>query len=378
MRWTAFVALTLAVLAAPAAAEPAWRPVADSRFGYYALDSEARDGSDSYTDEYRIRLRLGLEADPAPAWQARLRLAGRYGHEQDRTRFYLQGNAPTPSGLEQGDSTIDEAYLRYAPAHGRWWLRAGRFQSKFELQGVAAKSLDRNDSPNVDIAWTDGAHLAYELSPSWRGHLLLQYNGRRGPGSTVRPPLAFDRSGSRVALFAALEGTRPWGAVQQRMLALTVLPNALAPHGRADPQRQDYLAVTAKAAAEWPLGESGTRFGLSGELGYAPNTPDAAVNAGDSGAGGGVAGQISANLYDLFAAGHGLALVYGRAEAGWLISPDFRANDELLELRYQWRFHPDWSLETRLRSRREIDVPAAAGRAREDRDFYIRITARFF
>lgn len=377
--WTLIGGLaSSALLGTAIAADATWGPVADTRFGYYANERDARDGGHDYDDEYRIRLRLGLQANPTPEWQARFRLAGRYGSEQDGTRFYLRGNAPTATGLEQGDSTIDELYLRYAPEHGRWWLRAGRFQSKFELRGVAAKSLDRNDSPNVDVTWTDGAHLGYKLSSGWRAHLLLQHNTSSGPGSTARPPLAFDDSASRVTVFTGLEATAPWGPVTQRMIALTYMPDALAPHGVATPRRENYTTLTVKAAAEWPLQASGTRFGLSGEIGHAPETPDnTVVGAGESGSAGGTAGQVSLNLHDLVATGHGLALVYGRAEAGWLISPDFRPNDELLELRYQWRFTPRWSMEARIRSREEIDVPATAGQAREDRDLYIRLTGRY-
>ena len=63
------------------------------------------------------------------------------------------------------------------------------------------------------------------------------------------------------------------GPLVQRMVTLTWLPSALRPLGVADSAVEDNLAMTAKATAPWPLGETGTQFRLGGELGYAPDTP---------------------------------------------------------------------------------------------------------
>ncbi|NOY62155.1 MAG: hypothetical protein GXP10_03180, partial [Gammaproteobacteria bacterium] len=59
-------------------------------------------------------------------------------------------------------------------------VRVGRMQTKFELAGVAKKSLDRNDSPNTDITWTDGVYAKHKLSDSWTAHAILQYSPRSG------------------------------------------------------------------------------------------------------------------------------------------------------------------------------------------------------
>ena len=64
------------------------------------------------------------------------------------------------------------------------------------------------------------------------------------------------------------------------------------------------------------------------------------------------------------------------AGAGWLLSTDYRNNDRLTELRYQRRFNPSLSLEARVRLRQELEVPAGA-RRRQDRDLYVRLSARF-
>jgi hypothetical protein len=125
------------------------------------------------------------------------------------------------------------------------------------------------------------------------------------------------------------------------------------------------------------MGDGGTRFMLAGEAGYAPNTPtEAAMNTGTSGDTGGMAAQVSFNFIDIVPR-HSFALVYGHTEAGWLLSPDFRNNNSLVEGRYQWRIDGDRSIEARLRERKDLDSITGALRDRTDRDFYLRYTQKF-
>src|SRR3546814_2144023 len=51
--------------------------------------------------------------------------------------------------------------------------------------------------------------------------------------------------------------------------------------------------------------------------------------------------------------------VYGRIADGWLLSSDFRPNDELLELRWVWKAAKAWQLDARARRREEVDLRAA-------------------
>ncbi len=374
---SAIVLSVLLAMPAAALAESSLKYFGDARLAFYATQRETRNGVESSDDGFRLRARGGAETQLSEAWKWRARVAGRYTTDQDQTRFWLKAWAPTRTGLDEGDATIDEFYFDYAPEDSDWSLRLGRFQGKFALPGVASKSFDRNDSPNVDITWTDGAHLQYELGPTWRSHLVLQANASNGTGQTARAPLTFDDSGSRVTAFAALEATAPWGPLTQRLFAVTWMPDTLATDGLGDSTRDDYFALTAKLFAEWPIGAGGMRGGIGGEVGYAPNTPlESVVNAGGGASADGKAHQFSFNLFD-FAPGHNIAFVYGRAGGGWLISPDFRNNDRLQEVRYQWRFSKTWSMEARLRRRDEIAVPEGTPQVRVDDDFYLRFTGRF-
>ena len=105
------------------------------------------------------------------------------------------------------------------------------------------------------------------------------------------------------------------------------------------------------------------------ELGYAPNTPSrAAVGTGTSGATRGFAWQVQLSLLDIFP-GHSFALQHGRADAGWLISPDFRNNEVLSELRYEWQIDECQAFTVRFRHRDEKDTLAGAARKQRDDDF---------
>ena len=144
----------------------------------------------------------------------------------------------------------------------------------------------------------------------------------------------------------------------------------------SDPAGEDYLAVTAKAAAEWPLGDKGMRFRLGGEIGYAPDTPRRETMGSGNGEADGFSWQTSITLGDI-RPDHDVGIVYARVADGWLVSSDFRPNDSLLEARWVWRLDPSWQVDARVRRREEINLPPAAAGARRDHDFYLRATWRF-
>lgn len=127
-------------------------------------------------------------------------------------------------------------------------------QTGFELAGVAAGSLDRADSPNVDITWTDGAHLRYRTKAGWNWHMILQRNAAEGPTNVRLFPLSFEDSDSRVSYFAAAESLEPYGPIVQRAFAVSYLPSSLRTDGTAAGPVEDYLAIVGRLAAQWPAG----------------------------------------------------------------------------------------------------------------------------
>ena len=345
----------------------------DVRAGFYSLHRDDRDGKEDTTDELRLRVRPGVGAKFNEQWLAQVRFAGRYStDDRNALHFEIFNSLPADDGLRRGDSTLDELYVEYRPDTA-WQVRLGRFQSKAELDGVAKKSLDRNDSPNTDITWTDGVQVKHTSVSSWVTTAIAQYNDSEGATQVRHAPLDFRDDGSRVSYFVGLENTQKTGPIVQRAVDVTWLPDALHSDGVGVGPVDDYWGLVGRLAGQWPMNAS-TKFMLAGEVGYAPNTPQrSVVRTGTSGDADGLAAQITFNFIDIIPK-HSAGLVFGRAGDGWLLSPDFGPNANLVELRYKWAIDKKQTLEARARNREDIHQRVGSLYKREDVDFYVRYT----
>jgi hypothetical protein len=352
--------------------------VGDVRTGFYTIDRDKRDGTKYGKDEWRLRLRVGMQAAITESLSAQLRFAGRYTtHESSGDSEFDINTDITPGsdGLKMGQSTLDEIWLNYA--RERWSLRVGRMQTKLELTGVAKKSLDRNDSPNTDIAWTDGLYFKHKGADGWNTHAIVQYNPEDGATQVRRKPLGFEDNSSRISYFLAYEKMDKKATIVQRAVDITYLPSALQTDGTATGDIDDYLAFVGRLAAQWPMGASGMKFLLAGELGYAPNTPsNSALKLGSSGNAGGTAAQLTFNFIDI-APSHSVGVVLGKVDGGWLLSPDFKNNQYLVETRYRWNLAKQQRIEVRVRYRTDIEQRIDKSEKREDKDLYARYTLKF-
>lgn len=348
----------------------------DVRTGFYSLHRDDRNGVEDTTDELRLRLRPGVGAKFSEQWLAQLRFAGRYStDERNDPHFEIFRSIPAEDGLRRGDSTLDEIYVEYRPGQA-WQVRAGRFQSKAELEGVAKKSLDRNDSPNIDITWTDGVQVKHKALNGWSTTAIAQYNDKEGATQVRHAPLDFGEDGSRLSYFVGVESTQKAGPFVQRAVDVTWLPDALHRDGVGAGRVDDYWGVVGRLAAQWPMG-GGMKFMLAGEAGYAPNTPERSVaKTGTSGDADGLAAQITFNFIDIVPR-HSAGLVAGRAGGGWLLSPDFVPNVNLFEVRYKWAVDKKQTVEARVRNREDIEQRVGSAFKREDVDYYIRYTYKF-
>jgi hypothetical protein len=167
------------------------------------------------------------------------------------------------------------------------------------------------------------------------------------------------------------------GLIAQRGWDITYIPDSLRKDGTAGGRIEDYYGITGRLALQWPIGQGATRFMLSGEAAYAPNTPtEAALGIGGTDDVSGLAIHTSANFID-FVPKHSFGLVYGQARGGWLLSPDFVNNMTLIEGRYAWRFAENQIIDMRLRRREDYEQLTTATQQRTDTDYYVRYTARF-
>ena len=339
------------------------------------LDQDGRDGTTINDTSVLARLRVKGIVGVAKGMQVGVRLAGRCTSDDCSPEWVLEQAKPAPNGLSGGQVTFDEAYLHVFKLE-RFNFTIGRQQTRFVLRGgVFARSLDRNDSNNTNVTWTDGFHATFRRFEGWATHLIIQRNAADGTGNIRRGPLDFDDSAARNTYFAGFENTNALGPVVQRSFGVSYLPNSLLKDGTTSGRREDYWAIVGRLAARWPLGSEGTRLRAGVELGYAPETPTSAVAGIDTDVDG-LAWNVVVSLMD-FKPTHNIGINYGRTGAGWLLSPQFAQNEELFEIRYQWRPKRFPAIDARIRWREEIEQQSGTLQKRELLDAFVRITWQF-
>jgi hypothetical protein len=346
------------------------------RSGYYFIESRNNAGTVTKTPEWRMRARFGMTYRFSDKVSFTARLAGRYSTVQEKFEFWYHPYAASPGGLRLGQTAFDMFHVEYNDGN-RWMMQAGRMQHGFQLKGLIAKGIDRYNSPNVSITWTDGLWLRYLVHLDWYIHGVIQYNHRTGSTSFYTPPLNFNDANSRFSFFTAIEGKVTSGLWYQRELSITLMP-AVFRNSTTD-ELSSYWAFTGRIGINVPLNITLMNVRITGEAGYAPTTPDMSqlglstdVNKTDDA----FAWQVSVNLLNIFNR-HNLGFLYGETDPGWLIAPSFRNNTNTFEVRHQFRFSRNLTSEIRYRIRNQLYMPVNASVKRRDDDLYARITYRF-
>jgi hypothetical protein len=341
------------------------------------FDRDNRNGTE--IDDERAGFRLRLETVVGLAKWLRLgtRVAGRCFTNDCDLEWVMETASPQTNGLAPGQFTLDELFLHWH-RRKRFDIAIGRLQTRFVLRGgVYAKSLDRNDSNNVNVTWTDGLHSTYRAKNGWASHLVLQYNDEDGTGSIRRGPLDFDADKAEVTYFLGFENRKGWRNIVQRAFDVSYLPDSLLKDGTKAGRRVDYWGFVARLAGRWPNRIDKPRLRAGIEIGYAPETATgAAVNLPDPGDADGLAWDVVASIME-FVPNHSIGINYAQIGAGWYLSPQFRPNDELFEIRYQWSPPRFPLLEARWRWREELEQEIGALQKRKEFDFYLRLTWRF-
>lgn len=357
--------------------EQGWRITGDLRVGYIREEVEFRDGTSETDESLRGRFRLDGSYNLNEWLIANARLATTCTTEECDPGVDFDNNLDTGSSIDDGTLTFDELYL-HVFRRQRFDVALGRLQTKFVTRaGVFAKSLDRNNGNGFNVNWTDGIHGTLHLKDESILHLISEYNDADGASSVRRDPLDFSDSDTRLSHFVAWETQNRLGPFTQRGIDISYLPSALLKDGTENGPKEDYLAFVARAVIAHPFGTQGRRYNVAAEIGYAPETPTrAAVNLPGEGDADGVAWGVYASLMDIWP-DHSIGINYGRADAGWLISPQYRDNEELIEIRYLWRRTQKLALDFRLRGRRDLEVLAEETRKRDEIDFFARFTLGF-
>ncbi len=354
-----------------------WQRSGDLRFGYVRSETDARDGSEGTTSDWRARVRYGGTYNVKDWLIFNGRLAVACTSRECDPELSLDPSDTEVLSVDQGTITFDQFYL-HAFRLKRFDVAIGRLQTKFTTRaGVYAKSLDRNNSNAVNINWTDGIHATYHLPDESIIHVIAEYNDKNGASSVRRNPLDFSRSSARWGYFVAWESLKRYGPLTQRGIDITYLPSALLKDGDLSGPRDDYIGIVGRLAAARPFGDKGRRWNVTGEIGYAPETPtQAAVNLAGDGDVDGLAVALTASIMDFWPT-HSFGINYARSDAGWLLSPQYRDNEELVEVRYLWRKSENLVIDARVRWREELDQQTNQAQKRDEFDFFARFTQRF-
>jgi hypothetical protein len=356
--------------------EPRIKPYGMIRTGYHTITSDGRDGVVSKSNDMRLRLQLGLKFSLAKNVSINARFAGRFSTAQESFRFIISDHIiPGKDGLLLGESTIDELNFDYKPFNFLR-IKAGRIQTKFELGGVPRKSLDRGDSPNTDVNWTDGIHFTFFAKQNWNLHFIAQHNSPNGSSNILRLPLNFEHRASRISYYAVWEGTKKDGFFSQKEISATYIPKSI-PRVYPNEINKDLIALVTRLGTSPSLGEFANLF-IGAEVGYVNNAPNKSLlktGTIEDGTGGKLAYQTSVNLLDVLGK-HNIGFVYGNIDDGWLISPDLRSNNIEKEIRHQWKITKKLSMENRIRWRKDKEQHINTLKKREDVDLYFRLTYR--
>ena len=349
----------------------------DLRVGYVAAGDDFQDVTLGETGALRARWRIRSTLGIADNLRGVIRLAGICSTEGCDPDFVLQPDTPTLTSLDDGQITIDSLFLHWFRGD-RFDVAVGRMETKFVARGgVYSKSLDRNNSNNLRVNWTDGIHSTFKARNGWESHMILQYNSEDGPGSVSRAPLDFSSSKSRVSYFFGFENLQSKRLLIQRAFDITYMPSSLLVDGQTSGPVEDYWGIVARAANRWPLRSEGWRIRLSSEVGYAPNTPTkTASGIVGTGNADGLAWNVTASVMD-FVPNHSIGINFAKTEAGWLLSPQYRDNERLFEIRYVWRPPGRLSVAVRGRGREELRQRIVEDPGRDRFDFYARFTWSF-
>ncbi len=347
---------------------------ADIRGAYAGTELDSSNGESISEDLLESRARMRADMGIFPFLRGAARLAARCSDFDCNMDFVMEDSIPKSNGMADGDVTIDEFFLQWYKLD-RFDVVLGRMQTKFVARGgVFAKSLDRNDSHNMNINWTDGLHGTFRARRGWVSHLILQRNAREGATNVRRNPLNFDDDAARITYFVSFENLERTPYFLQRALDISYLPKSLLKDGTLLGRRVDYTGIVLRGAYRWPERDDGPRLRVAAELGYAPETQTKAA-AGVAGTGDtdGVAWNAVVSLMD-FRPNHSIGVNYGETGAGWLLSPQYGPNESLAEIRYQWRRSKNLAFDVRVRRRKELEQPVLAAQKSDELDFFIRFT----
>lgn len=90
----------------------------------------------------------------------------------------------------------------------------------------------------------------------------------------------------------------------------------------------------------------------------------------------GLAWNVTVSVMD-FVPKHSIGINYAETDAGWLVSPEYRNNERLTEIRYMWRPNDRMTVDIRARLREDLQQRIIKDTDRDGFDFFMRFTWSF-
>ncbi len=336
---------------------------------------EQRDGSDLDIHEMRLRSRTGLRYNVHDKVYLQARYAFRMTSRDINLDPGLHTSAPGNGGLQMGEGAFDEAYINIS-ASDQVSFQIGRFQTSYSVRGVISNSILRHDSPNTDVAWTDGVMLKLKPARLWSTDFILQYHYHNPPTNVFRSPIQITTDDTPITIFSSFTRSIEDRAIEYVALDVNYSPNALIENTLGN--RIDYLATSLKSRLSWDI-PSGRELQWGGELAYSFNRPEkdmvGFINT-DGDKAGGLGFQSNVSIRNLFE-NHHLGFIGAALEPSLLTSSDYWNNILLFEVRHQYVFNDNLSAETRIRYRGDLKQLDTAISKRWQIFPYARLSYRF-
>lgn len=349
--------------------------IGDLRFGYFSQMGEQRDGSDLNMHEMRLRSRTGLRYNIHDNVYLQARYAFRMTSRDIDLSPGLHTSAPGNGGLKMGEGAFDEAYISIS-ANDQISFQVGRFQTNYSVRGVISNGILRHDSPNTDVAWTDGVMLKLKPAQLWSADFILQYHYHNPPTNVFRSPIQITTDDSPITLFSSISRSFEDRALEYLALDINYSPDALIENSSRN--RTNYLAASLKSRLSWDLG-TGWELQWGGEFAYSFNRPEkdmVGFNNSNGDRAGGFGFQSNVSIRNLFK-NHHLGFIAATLESSLLTSSDYWNNILLFEVRHQYVFNSKLSAETRIRYRGDLKQLDTASNKRWQIFPYARLTYRF-
>lgn len=349
--------------------------IGDVRFGYYSQMGKQRNGSDLDVHEMRLRSRTGLRYNINDNIYLQTRYAFRMTSRDIDLNPGLHTSAPGNGGLSMGEGAFDEAYIHVSTSD-RLSFQIGRFQTNYSVRGVISNSILRHDSPNTDVAWTDGLMIRWNPAQIWSADFILQYHYHNPPTNVFRSPIQITTEDSPVTLFTSITRSIENKTVEYVALDINYSPNALIKNSSGN--RVDYLAASLKSRLLWDIGDE-RELQWGGEIAYSFNRPENDVvgfNNTNGDKAGGFGFQSNVSIRNLFE-NHHIGFITATLEPSLLTSSDYWNNILLFEVRHQYVFNSKLSAETRIRYRSDLMQLDTAESKRWQIFPYARLTYRF-